>query len=110
MTTAEQRALQEEMMNMIRQQRGYMSEMDPLRQSVLRMAMGMMPIRYQTGLDYRSAAPNSGTGGRPRNGAPVVNRAVPRVNPDSPGAPVTIDTYRDAVDAYFGPAQRAQKV
>ena len=61
-TTAEQRALQQEMLNLVRQQRGYMSEMDPLRQSVLRMAMGMLPMRYQTPGDFslkRVATPDA---------------------------------------------------
>lgn len=48
-TTAEQRALQQEMLKLLDQQRGYMTQMDPLRESVQKMAMGMLPIRYQTG-------------------------------------------------------------
>ena len=61
-TTAEQRALQQEMLNLLQQQRGYMTQMDPLRQSVLRMAMGMLPMRYQTPGDFslkRVATPDA---------------------------------------------------
>ena len=63
--TAEQKALQQAMVDLINQQRGYMSQMDPLRQSVLSMAMGMMPMRYQTGLNFRvSPASTTNSGGR----------------------------------------------
>ena len=83
-TTAEQRALQQSMVELIEQQRGYMSEQDPLRAAVNRMAMGMLPIRYQTGLDYRtpSAPLETGTempqeGSRNRGDRDVVDIAVP---------------------------------
>jgi len=112
-TTAEQRALQQSMVELIEQQRGYMSEQDPLRASVNRMAMGMMPIRYQTGQDYRSGSGDpsdilkklaaktynrTGAGWRDRKeeayGAPPRGSLV--------GKRIDSQAYRDLVDDYFG--------
>lgn len=62
-TTEEQRALQQEMLQLLGQQRGYMSEQDPLRKAVQMMAMGMMPKRYQVSSDYRSPGANGGASG-----------------------------------------------
>lgn len=86
-TTAEQRALQEQMLELIGQQRGYMSEQDPLRQAVLAMAMGMMPQRYQQSAGYRSTPTNvSGSGhGRTGGDADAGQRAVPSGPPPAPG-------------------------
>ena len=67
-TTAEQRALQQEMLKLIQRQSGYMGQMDPLRESVLKMAMGMLPIRYQTGGSFASPTP----AGMPSSGGRAV--------------------------------------
>ena len=76
-TTEEQRAIQQQMLSLIRQQQGYMSQQDPLRESVQRMAMGMMPIRYQTGSGFRTPpAPSAYTpsaAGTPNMGGQTID-------------------------------------
>src|SRR3990167_8495863 len=87
-TTAEQRALQQEMLKMIQQQSGYMGQMDPLRESVLKMAMGMLPIRYQTAGSFATPKPagmpaSGGSGGGVPTGAtnPALRSGEPYTQP-----------------------------
>ncbi len=120
-TTAEQRVLQQQMLELIGQQRGYMSEQDPLRQAVLAMAMGMMPQRYQQSSGYRSSPTNvSGSGhGRTVEDDGSGQRTIPRGTPPVPGQRTIADldptlptdtshgrgyydeAYRNTVNQYF---------
>ena|SRR3990170_1937010 len=102
-TSEEQRQLQQQMLQMIQQQQGYMSQLDPLRESVLRMAMGMLPTRYQTGMGFRTGGGTSGGGGGQLGGNPwqrntreTAGQSV--VDPADEFGP----KYREAVETFRG--------